>query len=169
MTAQQSHNIARNIARKAIAPVAALLLVVGATACAPEPVAGSVNKESEKTTSPETTWGSGDGAEEELSTTLPESFPSDLFQLPANAVIFNAGERNPEQWFLVLKAADADSAETLWNTIIETNSFATADEIETSEGGLAATLTQGPLTVQAMTIPGADGTVLLSYDINRLF
>lgn len=169
MTAHNSSDTALKFARRAVlVPIAAMLVVFGTAACAPEAVAGSVDKEAE-TTSPETKWGSDDTAGTELTATLPESFPSDVFKLPTEATIYNAGERNSEQWFVVLKTADTATGEALWSSIIELNAFAVADETDTSEGGVAATLTQGPLTVQAMSIPNADGSVLLSYDVSRMF
>lgn len=168
MTTQHSRSNATQLSRKAIAPLAALLLVFGATACAPEPVAGTVNKDGE-TTSPETKWEVDENAGTELTQTLPDSFPNELFALPSDATIYNAGERNSDQWFLVLKAADTTAAQSLWTSIIELNTFGVSDEVETTEGGTAATLAQGPLTIQAMTLPNKDGSVLLSYDISRMF
>lgn len=167
MTANQPRSIASQFARKAVAPLAALFLVFGVAACAPEEVAGSVDKESE-TTSPETKWEVDDTAGSERNATLPDSFPSELFALPADATIYNAGERNSDEWFLVLNAVDATAAQSLWASIIELNGFAVSDELETTEGGTAATLAQGPLMIQAMTLPNEDGSVLLSYDVTRM-
>ena len=168
MTAHNSSDTTQKFVRGAVLPIAALMLVFGTAACAPEPVAGSVDKEAE-TTSPETEWATDDTAGTERTATLPESFPSEFFKLPTDATIYNAGERNSEQWFVVLKTTDTATGDALWSSIIELNAFAVADETETSEGGVAATLSQGPLTVQAMTIPNADGSVLLSYDVSRMF
>lgn len=144
-------------------------LLLGLSACAPEPsdAAGSVDKETQ-TTSPETEWGGQDVPEEDLQTTLPASFPKDLFALPSGAKIYNTGERGSEQWYLVLEAADAAAAAALWEEIIARNEFSVSDEVETTEGGAAAVLTTNVLTVQALTIPQANGSVLVNYDLVRM-
>ena len=144
-------------------------LVLGVTACAPEPgeAAGSIDKETQ-TTSPETEWGGQDQPEEELQTTLPESFPTDVFVLPEGITIYNTGERGTGQWFLVLRAADAAAATTLWDSIVSANGFTVSDEVETTEGGVSATLNSVTLTVQALTIPQKDGSVLVNYDLSRM-
>ena len=144
-------------------------LVLGVTACAPEPgeAAGSIDKETQ-TTSPETEWGGQDQPEEELQTTLPESFPTDVFVLPEGITIYNAGERGTGQWFLVLRAADAAAASALWDSIVSANGFTVSDEVETTEGGVSATLNSVTLTVQALTIPQKDGSVLVNYDLSRM-
>ena len=159
----------QGIARSALGTAVAAALVLALAACAPEPgeAAGSVDKE-KQTTSPETEWGGQDQPEEELQTTLPASFPSDAFAVPEGVTIYNAGERGTDQWFLVLRATDAAAATKLWDAIIETNGFAASDEVETTEGGIAATLNSVTLTAQALTIPQEDGTVLVNYDLSRM-
>lgn len=144
-------------------------LVLGAAGCAPEPgeEAGSIDKETQ-TISPETEWGGQDAPEEELQTSLPESFPNDAFVMPAEVSIYNAGEKSPDSWFVVLSAESSAVAQTLWDSIIAESSFGVVDQVETTEGGTSATLNNVLLTVQAVTIPQADGTVLLSYDVQRM-
>ena len=155
--------------KSALGAVAIVALVFGVVACAPEPgeTAGSVDKEKE-TTSPETEWGGQNQPEEELQTTLPETFPVDSFVLPEGVTIYNTGERGTDQWFLVLRAADAATATALWDTIVTTNSFTVSDEVETTESGTSALLRSANLTVQALTIPQEDGSVLLNYDLARM-
>jgi hypothetical protein len=148
---------------------AAAALMFGLVACAPEPgeAAGSIDKE-KQTTSPETEWGGQDQPEEVLQTTLPESFPVDMFVAPAGSEVYNTGERGADQWFLVLRAADAVAATTTWDAIVATNGFVITDQVETTEGGVSATLSTATLTVQALTIPQNDGSVLLNYDLQRM-
>lgn len=144
-------------------------LLIGLSACAPEPgeETGRTDKERE-TVNPETEWGGQDLPEEELRTELPASFPSTAFVLPQGAVIYNTGERGEDQWFVVLQAVDEDDAKALWDEIISINAFEVVDSTETIEGGKAASLSGIILTVQALTIPQEDGSVQLSYDITRL-
>jgi hypothetical protein len=158
----------QSFSRSVLGAALATTLVFALAACAPEPgeAAGSIDKE-KQTTSPETKWGGQEQPEEVLHTTLPESFPSDAFVLPDGVTIYNAGERGSDQWFLVLRAADAAAATSLWGAIVTGNSFAVSDEVETTEGGTAATLNSAILTVQALTIPQEDGSVLVNYDLLR--
>ena len=143
-------------------------LLMGLSACAPEPgdETGRTDKDKE-TINPETEWGGQDLAEDDLQTELPATFPVDAFVLPKNAVIYNTGERGQDQWFIVLQAVNEDDAKTLWDEIISTNAFEVVDTTKTTEDGMAATLNGVVLTVQALTIPQEDGSVQLSYDITR--
>ena len=143
-------------------------LAIGLSACAPEPgdAGGSTDKDKE-TINPETEWGGAELPEDERQTELPEGFPSEAFALPDGAVIYNAGEREEDQWFVVLLANDESSAEKLWEQIISTNGFEVSDESQTVEGGRIATLSSDVLSVQALTTPGENGSVLLSYDLLR--
>lgn len=152
--------------RALLTAAVAALLALTVAGCAPEPgdAAGSIDKETQ-TTSPETKWGGQDLPEEDLQTTLPESFPSDAFVIPEGAKIYNTGERGTGQWFVVLQAVDATAATTLWDAIVSGSGFAIADEIETTEGGVSAVLSNATLSVQALTIPQEDGSVLLNYDL----
>lgn len=161
----RTHALVKSVLGAAVAA----MIVLGTSACAPEPgeAAGSIDKETQ-TTSPETEWGGQDQPEEELQTTLPESFPTDVFVLPEGITIYNAGERGTGQWFLVLRAADSAAATALWDSIVTTNSFAVSDEVETTEGGISATLNSAALNVQALTIPQEDGSVLVNYELVRM-
>lgn len=67
----------------------------------------------------------------------------------------------------MLSADSAAAAQTQWDAIISESSFEVVDPVETTEGGISATLRSVMLTVQAVTIPQDDGSVLLSYDIQR--
>lgn len=159
----------QGLVRSSLGLLVAAVLVFGVAACAPEPgeAAGSIDKETQ-TTSPETQWGGQDQPEEELQTTLPASFPSDAFALPEGVTIYNAGERGTGQWFLVLRTADAAAATALWDSVVAANTFTVSDEVETTEGGVSATLNSAMLTAQALTIPQEDGSVLVNYDIARM-
>lgn len=143
-----------------------LALSYSLVACAPEPgnEAGAIDKDTQ-TVSPETSWGDQVEPEEDLVTTLPDSFPTASFLLPQGAEIFNAGTRSENQWFVVLHAADQAQADLIWASVISQNSFAVSDEVATTEGGQAANLTSQKLQVAAMTIPQSNGSVLLSYDL----
>lgn len=156
--------LSNSVFSRTIALLAASALVLGATGCAPEPdqEAGSIDKELQ-TLSPETTWGGQDMPEQELQTTLPESFPKDTFVLPEGSTIFNAGEKNPNTWFVVLNAQSAETAQQQWDSIILESSLTVSESVETTEGGISATLSNAVLTVQAVTIPQPEGSVLLSY------
>ncbi len=157
------------LVKSVLGTMTAAALVLGVASCAPEPgeAAGSIDKETQ-TTSPETEWGGQDQPEEDLQTTLPASFPTDVFVMPEGVTIYNAGERGTDQWFLVLRAADAAAATSLWESIVTTNGFTVTDEVETTEGGVSAMLNSVTLTVQALTIPQKDGTVLVNYDLSRM-
>ena len=159
----------QTLMKSALGTAIAAALVLGVAACAPEPgeAAGTIDKETQ-TTSPETEWGGQDQPEEQLQTTLPESFPNDVFVMPEGITIYNAGERGTDQWFLVLRAADEAAAAAIWDSVVTTNGFTVSDEIETTEGGVSATLNSVTLTVQALTIPQKDGSVLVNYDLSRM-
>lgn len=144
----------------------AVTLVFGVAACAPEPgtEAGRTDKDTQ-TVNPETSWGDQSTPDEEAQTELPKSFPGEQFIVPDEAVIENTGERGTGQWFLVLRASDGDEAQLWWNEIIDRSGFEVSEEAETPEGGMAAALELAGLSVQGVTIPQADGTVQLSYDL----
>lgn len=166
--AHRRTHLGRRGAAQVLALMAAGALALGAAGCAPEPgqEAGSIDKETQ-TISPETEWGGQDVPEEDLQTALPESFPHDAFAMPEGATIYNAGEKSADAWFVVLSADSAAAAQTQWDAIISESSFEVVDPVETTEGGISATLRSVMLTVQAVTIPQDDGSVLLSYDIQR--
>lgn len=98
---------------------------------------------------------------------MPDDFP-ETFVVPGDAVVDDSGTRGYGVWFLVLRAEDEAAAHALWDAIVAGSGFAVSDESETTEGGRAATLTSDALAVQALTMPDADGSVLLSYDITAL-
>ncbi len=167
MTIPLSRVFSPRTRRAATAALTALVLSLGAVSCAAESddAGGSPGKGSDST-SPETQW-ERESTTETLNHTLPESFPSDLFALPSEATIYNTGERSDSEWFLVLKATDAEAARVIWDAIVQQNMFSVSDEATTSDGGVSATLTSESLAVQALTITDADGSVLLSYDLTR--
>lgn len=152
------------------ASVAALMvggLLSGVTACAPEPedvpdeIAGEPSKGASENLRSES-------LPEDVSaknTEIPDSFPTDAIQIPEDAVIDDVGERDESNWYLVLRAPDAAQADVLWDTFIEENSLAPSEEMETGEGGRSATLVTSSYVISALTLPDADGTILLSYDI----
>lgn len=107
----------------------------------------------------------GDPQDTPKSTTLPASFPVASFIVPDGADIDDAGERSASEWYLVLVADDRAGAEELWRTIISSSGFTESDRSETGDGGVAATLTSGALSVSALQIPQKNGSVLLSFDI----
>jgi len=100
-------------------------------------------------------------------TEIPASFPSGDFVTGSGAVIDDVGERSSGSWFLVLRAADARAADAQWQTVIRSSGFTVADSAATPEGGVSARLSNQRLVVDALTLPQADGSVLLSYDIER--
>ncbi|KTR85807.1 hypothetical protein [Leucobacter chromiiresistens] len=110
----------------------------------------------------------GDPQEGAKSTSLPESFPSDGFVVPAGARIDDAGERSPGSWYLVLAAEDQSEADALWQSVVSGSGFAEADRVEGDAGDVSATLTNGALSVFALQIPQDDGSMLVSYDITAV-
>ncbi|MBK0418028.1 hypothetical protein JD276_03130 [Leucobacter sp. CSA1] len=139
-------------------------------ACAPEPgdVAGAPDKGSE-TPNGESSW--GETGSEDLApkqTEIPQSFPRDAFPIPEGAVVDDTGERSADQWFVVLRAADPADADALWSEIVAAGGFSVGDEQETVEGGRIATLESATLSVQAITIPQSDDSMLLSFDLSRI-
>ena len=161
-----------NIARVSAAVLALGLLVAPLAGCAPEPGAsGSEGPEgpgSAPTEKQEPEGGSwpAENPDEvyDKHQEIPEDFP-EAFVIPEGAEIDNVGTRGHGTWYLVLRAADEDEAAVLWDEVVAAGSFVQSDGMETTEGGIAATLSSGELTVDAMTLPEADGTVLVSYDI----
>ena len=145
-----------------------IVLIFGLVACAPEPgnEAGAINK-AEETVSPETQWDQANEDAEKRTASLPETFPTDDFALPVGATIFDAGERGPDSWYLVLSAADAAAAQTVWSEVISLNGFKVSDEATAVDDGITATLTGLTLSTAAVTQPLQDGSVLLNYDITR--
>ena len=157
-----------HVASRPLRGVGAILLVLSLAACAPEPVkvTGMPTKGVESPNS-ESSW--SEPTEEfdpsVKSTELPESFPQDAFPLPAAAVIDDAGARGDTAWFLVLRASDPVIAEQQWQEIVSMGAFSESEATETSDGGRTATLTSTALVVTALTLPQADGSVLLSFDL----
>lgn len=107
-----------------------------------------------------------DGAASEKHVELPESFP-EAFAVPEGAVVDDTGARSGTEWFLVLRAADAAAADALWEDVIAEGGFTVSDEDETAEGGRIASLRNAALSVEALTLPQEDGSVLLSYDLSE--
>lgn len=101
----------------------------------------------------------------EKTTELPASFPAASFVIPDGSVIDDAGERSATSWFVVLRAKDAAGASALWNAVVAGSGFTVTDAAETPEGGTSAVLTSAALSVSALTLPEADGSVLISYDV----
>ena len=178
--------------RTSVTLFGAAALIIGLSACAPEPGEGGGSDASSSASqsapgggSPDDIAGKGGkgskGSDSESSwaqpnddvdvnkrtTQLPDSFPSDAFPLPAGAEIFNAGERAPGVWFVILLAPNAESVDSLWDQVIQGGGFSVADESSTPEGGRAAQLSRPTLRVTAVTLPQADGSVQLSYDLTR--
>lgn len=161
---------------RAAALLTAALIVLPLSACAPEPGTGSVPEEvagsgGKDTGDGETDengagWGEQDAATElPKATTLPDSFPKDRFAVPDGAVIDDAGERTETSWFVVLRAAEAATADVLWQAIIVNNELTAGETVTTAEGGVSAQLSGAGVTALGMTIPQPDGSVLLSYDV----
>ena len=153
-------------------PVLAILipvLAVGLAACAPEPGQGN-----DPGTSPGSGEGTGSGSGGDTSDQddpglkaheLPAGFPSDNFAIPEDAVIDDAGERGPGSWYVVLRADDAPQADDWWTQIAGSSGFEVRGEEPSDDGGRSAKLISPNLSVLALTIPQADGSVLLSYDL----
>lgn len=156
-------------------------LLLGLSACAPEPgtvpdsVAGAPGKgntsgdsDSESKGGEGSSWQTPNPPEvDEKHTTLPTSFPTESFPLPADAQIYDAGERGEGVWFVVLRADTTDSAQQLMDAIVSGGGFTLSGEADASDGGKSATLTSSTLTGQLLTIPQKDGSVLLNYDLRR--
>lgn len=166
-----------SVASKALtAAVALSLLALPLAGCAPEP--GTVRADgtsatekpdgtplTEKTEPEHGNWQEPNPEEAlQKQQELPAGFP-EAFTLPSGAQIDDAGERSPGSWYVVLKAQDQPAADALWEAVITTNSLATSEESETSDGR-SATLSGPGLRVMALTLPDDDGGVLLSYDVS---
>ncbi|WP_156322532.1 hypothetical protein [Leucobacter musarum] len=107
--------------------------------------------------------GGGDGK----SAVLPASFPSTQFVVPAGATVDDAGERSASAWFVVLRAPDRADADALWQSVISHSGFTVSASEESGDGGISAHLDGAGLSVDALLIPNDDGSVLLSYDLER--
>ncbi|GAA1319846.1 hypothetical protein ACFSWE_05595 [Leucobacter albus] len=146
------------------------LLIAPLAACAPEP--GTVRPDgtdlTEKVEPEGGSWPEENPDEAYAkSQALPDDFP-DAFAVPEQAIVDDAGSRGAGTWFVVLRAADAAAATALWDEIVAGGGFTVSDEIETGDGGRAATLTSPTLSVSAVTLPGTDGEMLLSYDLTSV-
>lgn len=144
-----------------------LVLTLGLASCAPEPIEVAGTDKDSQIINPESEANEREVSEYEYTTELPSSFPSEEFVIPDTATIEDAGERGPDQWFLVLRAPDAELADSLWNEIVAGNSFVVAEESATVEGGRNAVFTGVTLTAQVLTIPQTDGSVQFSFDLQR--
>lgn len=167
------------------ATAGALVLAAGLAACAPEPgtaggTGGANGGNGETGGSGQTSEGQKGNADgtgswqepnkpevAEKQVELPASFPKDQFVIPEGAKVDDTGERSEGQWYLVLHAADAQAAAALWDQVVAGGSFTASNEAKTGDGGRSATLSSPELTVDALTLPQQDGSVLLSYDISR--
>lgn len=147
------------------------MIAFGLVSCAPEPnagipdeVAGAPEKGAEDDN--QTGWGeTSDPTDPGLkSHELPEGFPADVFVLPEGAVIDDAGDRGGV-WFVVLRAADAEQADQWWTEIVQASGMSVNDEHENENGEFSAALLAPTIAVNALRVPQADGSVLLSYDI----
>ncbi|QAB17861.1 hypothetical protein Leucomu_07990 [Leucobacter muris] len=168
MTPREPLHLPRTRAMAAAALAA--LLTVSLASCAPETddIAGAKTKD--QLASGEASEDQGQRAEipdeaSQKKTELPESFPTDRFELPRGAVIDDAGERSAGDWFVVLRAKDASTAATQWTEVIETGGFEVSDQQGDVERDASATLQGSGLDVFALMLPQDDSSVLLSYDI----
>lgn len=156
-----------------LAAAVAPLLALGLAACAPEPGSEIPDKPG-----PTAGQGSEDGTDEGgegpavseddpslKSAELPKGFPSDDFPLPDDAVIDDAGARDPGSWFVVLRAPDAEAAQRLWLAVAKGGHFTGLDKNAEPDPEASATLRKLGFTVDALMIPQDDGSVLLSYDL----
>lgn len=107
------------------------------------------------------------GGGEGKSAVLPASFPTTQFVVPAGATIDDAGERSASAWFVVLRAPNRAGADALWQSVISQSGFTVSASDESGDGGISAHLDGGGLSVEALLIPNADGSVLLSYDLEH--
>ncbi len=143
------------------------LLVLPLSACAEEPGAtGTGDPVPTEKQEPEGGSWPAENPDEvfEKSQDIPDDFP-EAFVIPEGAVIDDVGSRGYGTWYLVLRAEDQATIDSLWESIVSTGEFAVSDEASTAEGGRMATLESGALSVSAITIPDEDGSVLMSYDI----
>ena len=160
------------VARVSAAVLALGLLVAPLAGCAPEPgaysPAGPGSAPAEKQEPEGGSWPAENPDEVyEKHREIPEDFP-EAFVIPENAEDDDVGTRGYGTWYLILRAADESEAAVLWNEIVAAGSFVQSDDLETAEGGIAATLSSGELMVNAMTLPENDGTVLVSFDITSV-
>lgn len=170
----------RSLVARSMFPLLIPALVLGLAACAPEPgEGGDPTSPGVDSGHPVDGGGKGegdDGGESGGETSpqddpalkqqkLPADFPRDGFALPEHAVIDDVGSREPGSWYLVLRAEDSAQADDWWTQITRSSGFSVRDEDQTDDGGRSATLLSDALTVQALTIPQSDGSVLLSYDL----
>lgn len=95
----------------------------------------------------------------------PPSFPSAAFPIPASATIVDVGERGAGHWYLVLRAPSPEDAARLWDEVRSSGGFVASDETTTTEGGISAVFSGASITVQAVTQPEGDGSVLLNFDL----
>lgn len=141
------------------------LLTLGVAGCSTAPGDGGEKPPAQG--SGEGDWGQSEEPTDETPEVveLPAGFPSEEFVLPEDAVLQDAGERGPGNWFVVLRAADVTQADEWWAFIVEAGAFTVQDEIVAVDGGREATLVGGTLTVGALTITEDDGSILMNYDL----
>lgn len=166
-----SHTLTKVIAVGTVAAFA-VLTPVTLTGCTPEPTAqtdpavGDPTKKGQGQDDNESSWGESSKDQYQYTTELPASFPAELL-LPAEYTIVDTGERSATSWFLNVRNADQAAADAFWAEMISANGFTVSDEVETSDGGKAATFTNAGFTVQALTITNDDKTVDISFEIQR--
>lgn len=159
---------ASRLRRAIVALGVSAALAVLLSACAPEPeadeIAGAKGKDGGSEEGSES-W--QETPEEDLAkvTELDPAFPTDVFPVPEGAVIDDTGVIEGGRSFIVLRAESADDAAALWDRVVAEGGFTAQDQVETTEGGIAAMLVKPGVEVSALTLPQADGSVLLSYDI----
>ncbi|MGJ0204513.1 hypothetical protein [Leucobacter sp. gxy201] len=157
--------------RSVAASLAAVLVAFSLAACAPEP--GSAPDGSEFHGKNPIEQGEAEHPEPpeeafEKRTEIPESFPA-AFPLIDGLTVDDTGEREPGVWFIVFEARDQAGADAAWQAVIEQGGFTVGETADTTEGGIAATLTSAELSVIAVTMPEPDGgPVFLNYDITSI-
>lgn len=159
----------RNI-RTAAGALALGFLLLPLVGCAPEP--GSVRPDGTDLTEkhePEGGSWSEPNPEEayEKGQELPADFPV-AFVVPEGAVIDDIGSRGYGTWYVVFRTDEATQAAALWDEVIRAGSFTVSEEVETGDGGRAATLTSPELSVSAVTMADEAQATLLSYDITAV-
>lgn len=95
---------------------------------------------------------------------LPESFPTDVFPLPAGITIYDAGERSSSAWFAVLECRDFAEADELLRLIVAGAGLSITEELIDADGALSASARAAHAEIDALSLR-VDGKTLLSLEL----
>lgn len=157
------------VAKLTVLAAIASSALVGLSGCAQESTidarkrdGGNVSEQLEG----ESEWGGDQGPSYTPTAQLPATFPSGAVPFPPDSTVFDAGERTPGTWFVVLNVPSSESIDVAV-TLLKDSGF----RVLSSEGTgtqRVVTLRSDSYDVTFLTVEGADGALQLSYDVTQV-